>query len=65
MQRLVLAVLILAGLIALLAVVMAGLRAVLAPKEPADGIKGDDMLQKVAFFLLLALIAYVATTGAP
>jgi hypothetical protein len=41
------------------------LRAVLAPKEPADGIKGDDMLQKVAFFLLLALIAYVATTGAP
>ncbi|MEL6644769.1 MAG: hypothetical protein AAFQ79_12610 [Pseudomonadota bacterium] len=64
MQRLVLAVIVLAVLVAVLAFALAGLRSVMAPKD-ASGARKDDMLPKVAFMILAALMVYVASTGAP
>lgn len=64
MQRLVLAIIVLAVLVAVLAFALAGLRSVMSPKG-ASGSRNDDMLQKVAFMILAALMFYVATAGAP
>lgn len=64
MQRLFVAILILVGLIGLLAVALSALRTAMGPRDDSGG-RTDDMPQKVAFFLLLALIGYVSTTGAP
>ena len=62
MQRLVLAVLLVAALAAVVSVLWAGLRATLGgPTAPAE--QGSDTMQKIAFALLMALIAYVAFAG--
>ncbi|MEL7518859.1 MAG: hypothetical protein AAFN48_07890 [Pseudomonadota bacterium] len=63
MQRLVLAILVLAALVVVLAVVLAGLRAVMAPKQGGEA-RTDDGIQKVAFMLLAGLMVYVAAVGA-
>lgn len=63
MQRLVLAILVLAALVVVLAVVLAGLRAVMGPKQAGEA-RADDSLQKVAFMLLAGLMVYVAAVGA-
>ena len=62
MTRLVLAVLIVSALVAGIAVLALGVRAVIAGGT-ADGEPGNPM-QKVAFALLVALILYVAFQGA-
>ena len=65
MQRLVLALILVAALVAAAVVVLAGLRRVLsdrdAPAVPAAQAPG---LEKTAFGLLVALIIYVAIQGA-
>lgn len=62
MQRLVLAVIVLAVLVVVLAVLLSGLRTMIAPKE-ASRVREDDTLQKVAFMMLAGLMVYAATTG--
>lgn len=65
MQRLVLAILIVAALVAGLAVVVAGLRRAFAA-DPRGGLPartGSESVQKLAFTLLIALIAYAALSG--
>ncbi|MEO0691516.1 MAG: hypothetical protein AAFY90_01425 [Pseudomonadota bacterium] len=62
MQRLVFAIIVLAVLVAVLAVALAGVRAITAPKE-AEGARKEDSLPKVAFLMLAGLMVYAATTG--
>lgn len=63
MQRLALAILLVAALAGLAAVAVAGLGRILAPAaDSGHGPEGGAM-QKVAFALLMALILYVAFLG--
>ncbi len=62
MQRLVLAVLLVAALVAVVSVVWAGLRTTMGGPS-TDAEQGSDMMQKIAFALLMVLIAYVAFAG--
>lgn len=63
MQRLVLAILIVAALAAILSVLVAGLRRTVGPGPGVPALKGSEPVQKIAFSLLIALIAYAALTG--
>ncbi len=63
MQRLVIAVILIAALVAAISVLWAGVRATTDSRsQPA--LQGSDAMQKIAFALLMALIAYVAFAGA-
>lgn len=63
MARLVLAVLVLSGLIALLALVAAGWRAVRGDAGADDAPSQGESVQKLSFALLMALILYVSVFG--
>lgn len=63
MQRLVLAILIVAALAAAFAVVVAGLRRALSQGPGLPARQSSEPVQKLAFTLLIGLIAYAAFTG--
>lgn len=65
MYRLVLAVLVVALVLALLAAAITALRRSLRTESAPGGDAGfgEDAMQKLAFFLLVALILYVSVTG--
>ncbi len=63
MQRLVLAILIVAALAAFLAVIVAGLGRAISPRPGLPAQDRSEPVQKIAFTLLIALIAYAALMG--
>lgn len=65
MQRLVLAILLVAVLVVAIGAALAALRRSLDPSWPAGGAPaaGDGALQKTAYTLLIGLIGYVAIAG--
>ena len=65
MYRLVLAVLVVALVLALLAAAITALRRSLRMETTPGGEAGfgEDAMQRLAFFLLVALILYVSVTG--
>lgn len=64
MQRLVLALLFLAVIAGLIALLARGVAAALGPKGGGPAFPTEDMMQKIAYFLLLCLIVYVSFSGA-
>ena len=64
MQRLALALLAVSIAIALIAYVMNGVTRRIEAKGGLSAMTTGGMMQKVAFFMLLCLIAYVSVSGA-
>ena len=61
MQRLALAVLLVGAVIALVTYMTADLRKTTAGRDRGDG---QSLMQRVAYFVLIALIVYVSVMGA-
>ena len=64
MQRLVLAALFVAAVVAVGAILARGASRLLEAQNATSGQSSGDAMQRVAFLLLLALMAYVIMTGA-
>lgn len=62
MQRLVLALIIVAGLVIGLAIVVGGLRRALAGPDTAPA-EGGETIRKIAYAGLLGLVLYVSIAG--